>query len=105
MKCSICNKPVKEKGDCEQCLPFRIATSTKLSASNYRSCQKAVLANLEVLKAMAFSQNGANREAGKKPDQIVVDIDGRNVAMEPYLNLDLSERPFVLISWPGSKTA
>ena len=96
MKCPYCRCTVKELGACEVCLPFNIYYDPKkeLTASRYEMCRKLMIALADKLRAMPFSQVGANGEVDEEVDGIVVKFEGRKVMMVPIL--DTAARKSVL---------
>jgi hypothetical protein len=88
MKCPVCQRAVKEPGACEACLPFNIYYDPQdhLTAVRGEQCRKLILAHLNALKKMPFSQVGANGDVDEGLAHLVVKIEGQTLVMVPCLD-------------------
>ena len=88
MKCPYCRRAVREPGACEECLPFNIYYDPKVELTPLRHeiCRQLMLAHLDQLAAMPFSQVGANGDVDEGPAHIVAMIEGHKLVMVPCLD-------------------
>jgi len=88
MNWPYCHRAVRERGACEKCLPFNIYYDPKeeLTAFRHEICRQLMLAHLDELAAMPFSQVGANGDVDEGLAHLVAMIEGHKLVMVPCLD-------------------